>query len=96
MPLIGVVNSWGENNPGAKHIDTLAKMAKAGIEAAGGAPMEFCISSLCAGMATGGLGDRYCLGYRHIVTAFIEIMTGKANQASCIPVTRIALEGRRI
>ncbi len=36
MPLIGVVNSWGENNPGAKHIDTLAKMAKAGIEAAGG------------------------------------------------------------
>jgi len=73
-PLIGVVNSWGENNPAAKHISALAKAVKEGIEAGGGTPMEFCISSLCGGMAGGGPGARYALGYRDVVAAFIEII----------------------
>lgn len=73
-PLIGVVNSWGENNPAARHIHGLAKAVKEGIESGGATPMEFCISSLCGGMAGGGPGARYALGYRDIAAAFIEIM----------------------
>lgn len=74
-PLVGVVNSWGENNPAAKHINELAKAVKEGIDASGATPMEFCISSLCGGMAGGGPGARYALSYRDIVAAFIEIMS---------------------
>lgn len=74
-PLVGVVNSWGENNPAARHIDGLAKVVKEGIDTGGATPMEFCISSLCGGMAGGGPGARYALSYRDIVAAFIEIMS---------------------
>jgi dihydroxy-acid dehydratase len=73
-PLIGVLNSWGEINPGAGHLDLLTKMIKAGIESSGGTPMEFAISSLCGGMAGGGRGSRYSLAYRDIVADFVELI----------------------
>jgi len=73
-PLIGVLNSWGEINPAAGHMDRLTKMAKAGIESAGGTPMEFAISSLCPGMGIGGRGNSYSLAYRDIVADFVEII----------------------
>jgi dihydroxyacid dehydratase/phosphogluconate dehydratase len=72
-PLIGVLNSWGEINPAAGHLDRLTKMVKAGIESAGGTPMEFAISSLCGGMAGGGRGSSYSLAYRDVVADLVEL-----------------------
>jgi len=73
-PLVGVLNSWGEINPGATHLDRLTKMVKAGIESAGGTPMEFAMSSLCGGMAGGGRGSSYALAYRDIVADYVELV----------------------
>lgn len=73
-PLIGVLNSWGEINPGAGHLDRLTKMVKAGIESAGGTPMEFTMSSICGGMAGGGRGSSYALAYRDIVADYAELV----------------------
>ncbi len=72
-PLVGVLNAWGEINPAAGHLGHLTKMVKAGIGAAGGTPMEFCISSLCGGMAGGGRGSSYSLAYRDVVADLIEL-----------------------
>ena len=73
-PLIGVLNSWGEINPAAVHLDRLTKMVKAGIETTGGTPMEIGASSLCVGVTGGGNGARYSLAYRDIVADFVEVI----------------------
>jgi dihydroxy-acid dehydratase len=73
-PTIGVLNSWGENSPAAGHLDRLAKRIKAGIESAGGTPMEFAISSLCHAPAGGTRGASYSLAYRDIVADFVEVI----------------------
>jgi dihydroxy-acid dehydratase len=73
-PLIGVLNSSGEINPGAGHLDRLTKRIKAGIESSGGTPMEFALSSLCAGMSAGGRGNSYGLAYRDTVADFVELI----------------------
>lgn len=73
-PLIGVLNSWGEINPAAGHLDRLTKMVKAGIESSGGTPMEFAVSALCDGMSSGSRGTSYSLAYRDVVADFIELV----------------------
>ncbi|MFC1798250.1 dihydroxy-acid dehydratase [Thermodesulfobacteriota bacterium] len=74
-PFVGVLNSWGEINPAAGHLNRLTKRIKAGIESSGGTPVEFSISSLCVGMAGGSRGASYCLAYRDVVADFIEIIS---------------------
>lgn len=49
-PLIAVVNSWNEYNPGHVHLREIAQRAKDGIRAAGGLPFEVVTSGLCDGM----------------------------------------------
>ena len=49
-PLIGVVNSWNEYNPGHVHLDKLAERVKAGIREAGGLPVEVMTTAVCDGM----------------------------------------------
>ena len=49
-PLIGVVNSWNEYNPGHVHLDKLAKRVKDGIREAGGLPVEVMTTAVCDGM----------------------------------------------
>lgn len=39
-PLIAVVNSWNEYNPGHVHLNQLAERVKQGIREAGGLPLE--------------------------------------------------------
>ena len=39
-PLIGIVNSWNEYNPGHVHLDKLAERVKQGVREAGGLPLE--------------------------------------------------------
>lgn len=49
-PLIGVVNSWNEYNPGHVHLDKLAERVKMGIREAGGLPFEVETTGICDGM----------------------------------------------
>ena len=71
-PFIGVVNGYGEINPGASHLDSISKKVKKSILKAGGTPVEFFISSTCVGMCHGGDNYRWTLPWRDITAAYIE------------------------
>ncbi|MBE5771278.1 MAG: dihydroxy-acid dehydratase [Clostridia bacterium] len=49
-PLIAVVNSWNEYNPGHVHLNQLAERVKQGIREAGGLPLEVMTTAICDGM----------------------------------------------
>ena len=49
-PLIAVVNSWNEYNPGHIHLKELAERVKQGIREAGGLPFEVMTTAICDGM----------------------------------------------
>jgi dihydroxy-acid dehydratase len=72
-PIIGVVNSWNDANPGHKPLKELAGFVKEGIWAAGGSPAEFCVPAPCDGMAQ-GYGMHYILPQRDLIAASIECM----------------------
>ncbi len=72
-PVIGVVNSWNDVNPGHKPFAQLAGYVKEGIWAAGGTPAEFSVPAPCDGMAQGE-GMHYILPQRDLIAASIETM----------------------
>lgn len=72
-PVIGIVNSWNDINPGHKPLRELAGPVKEGVWAAGGAPAEFCVPAPCDGMAQGE-GMHYVLPQRDLIAASIETM----------------------
>ena len=72
-PIIGVVNSWNDVNPGHKPLKDLAGYVKEGIWAAGGTPAEFGVPAPCDGMAQGE-GMHYVLPQRDLIAASIETM----------------------
>jgi dihydroxy-acid dehydratase len=72
-PLIAVVNSWTEANPGHYHLRGLAQQVKSGILSAGGTPMEFNTIAPCDGIVQ-GLGMHYVLPSREIIAASVELM----------------------
>lgn len=73
-PIIGVVNSWNDVNPGHKPFRELAQYVKDGVWAAGGAPAEFTVPAPCDGMAQ-LRGMQYILPSRDLVAASVEAMT---------------------
>lgn len=77
-PLIGVVNSWTEANPGHSHLRQLSEQVKNGIWANGGMPVEFNTIAPCDGIAQ-GKGMHSILPSRDIICASIGLMT-EANQ----------------
>lgn len=77
-PLIGIVNSWTEANPGHFHLRQLSQKVKDGIWANGGMPVEFNTIAPCDGIAQ-GQGMHSILPSRDIIWASIELMV-EANQ----------------
>jgi len=73
-PLIGVVNTWNEINPGHAHLLQLAEAVKHGIIEAGGIPFQFCTIAPCDGWANGHEGMRFILPQREIIADSIEAM----------------------
>ncbi|MBN2157497.1 MAG: dihydroxy-acid dehydratase [Candidatus Lokiarchaeota archaeon] len=73
-PLIGVVNTWNELNPGHKHLRYLAEGVKWGVLESGGIPLEFNTIAPCDGWANGNDGMRYILPQREIIADSIECM----------------------
>ncbi len=72
-PLVAVVNSWNEANPGHYHLKELAGHVKAGILSAGGLPIEFNTIAPCDAIAQ-GKGMHYILPSRDIIAASVELM----------------------
>ncbi|MEJ5199368.1 MAG: dihydroxy-acid dehydratase, partial [Anaerolineae bacterium] len=72
-PLIGIVNSWSEVNPGHYHLRELASWVKAGVREAGGAPAEFNTVAPCDGIAQ-GQGMHAILPLRDVIAASVELM----------------------
>ena len=72
-PVIGVVNSWNDVNPGHKPFRELAQYVKDGVWAAGGAPAEFGVPAPCDGMAQ-LRGMQYVLPQRDLIAASVEAM----------------------
>jgi len=87
-PLIAVVNSWNEINPGHYHLRELANFVKQGIWMAGGMPVEFNTIAPCDGIAQGE-GMHYILPSREVIAASVELMIqahrcdGMVMLASC-------------
>lgn len=73
-PLIGIVNTWNELNPGHKHLRNLAEGVRWGILESGGIPFEFNTIAPCDGWANGNEGMRYILPQREIIADSIESM----------------------
>ncbi len=72
-PVIGVVNSWNDVNPGHRPFRELAQYVKDGVWAAGGAPAEFTVPAPCDGMAQ-LRGMQYILPQRDLIAASVEAM----------------------
>ena len=65
-PVIGIVNSYTDANPGHKPLRELAQHVAEGVWAAGGTPAEFNVPAPCDGMAQ-GLGMHYILPSRDLI-----------------------------
>jgi dihydroxy-acid dehydratase len=74
-PLIGIVNSFNEVNPGHIHLNDLVSAVKLGVASAGGTPIEFPAIAICDGIAMGHSGMRYPLSSRELIADSIEAMT---------------------
>ena len=72
-PVIGIVNSYTDANPGHKPFGELVKYVKEGIWAAGGAPAEFGVPAPCDGMAQ-GTGMHSILPSRDLIAGAAETM----------------------
>jgi len=73
-PVIGIVNSWNDVNPGHKPFRVLAGYIKEGVWAAGGTPAEFTVPAPCDGIAQ-MIGMQYILPQRDLIAASIEAMS---------------------
>ena len=72
-PVIGIVNSWNDVNPGHKPFQQLALAVREGIWAAGGTPAEFTVPAPCDGIAQGD-GQHFILPQRDLIAGSVEAM----------------------
>ena len=86
-PLVGVVNSFNEVNPGHVHLNDLAHWVKIGIASAGGTALEFPVIALCDGIAMGHAGMRYPLPSRELIADSIEAMAEGHQMDALVMVT---------
>ncbi len=71
-PLIAVVNSQTELNPGHMHLKTIAERVKEGVHAGGAIPFEFNVPAPCDGIAMGHAGMKYILAQRELIADSVE------------------------
>lgn len=71
-PMIAVVNSQTDINPGHMHLRFLAERVKEGIHAAGGIPFEFNVPAPCDGITEGNEGMRFVLPQRELIADMVE------------------------
>ncbi len=88
-PIIGLVNSWNEMNPGHFPFKDVIQEMKAEIYAAGGLAFELPITGICDGICSNTPGDRYTLPARDLVSSEVEtvaelnMLEGMIIMATC-------------
>ena len=73
-PVIGLVNSWNEMNPGHFAFKDVIPLMKETIYKAGGLALELPISGICDGICSNTPGDRYTLPGRDLVSSEVEMI----------------------
>jgi dihydroxy-acid dehydratase len=77
-PQVGIASSWNEVTPCNLPLDRLAKVAKEGVRAAGGFPLEFTTIAVSDGISMGTEGMRASLPSREIIADSVEcVMHGE-------------------
>ncbi len=71
-PIIGIVNSQTDINPGHMHLKNLAEKVKEGVFMAGGIPMEFSVPAPCDVLTEGNSGMRFILAQRDLIADIVE------------------------
>ncbi len=88
-PVIGILNSWSEMNPGHYHFKDIINEIKLEIKKSGGLPLELPVTGICDGICSNTPGDRYTLPARDMVAAEVEtqaelnMLEGIIMLASC-------------
>ncbi len=75
-PQIGIASTWSMVTPCNMHLDGLALMAAAGVDAAGGKAVQFNTITVSDGIAMGTPGMRYSLVSREVIADSIEAVAG--------------------
>ncbi len=71
-PVIGILNSWNEMNPGHFPFKDVIEEIKEEIYKAGALARELPITGICDGICSNTPGDRYTLPTRDMVSAEVE------------------------
>lgn len=71
-PIIAVVNSQTDFNPGHMHLSEIAGRVKEGIHAEGGIPFEMNVPAPCDGIAMGHTGMKFVLAQRDLIADMVE------------------------
>jgi dihydroxy-acid dehydratase len=75
-PQIGIASTWSNLTPCNMHIDELARLAAAGVEAHGGKAVTFGTITVSDGISMGTPGMRYSLVSREVIADSIETVVG--------------------
>ncbi len=73
---VGIVSTWSMVTPCNMHIDTLARDAAGGVDAAGGKSVIFNTITVSDGISMGTPGMRYSLVSREVIADSIETVAG--------------------
>ncbi len=72
-PLVGVASCWNEAAPCNITLQRQAQAVKAGVEAGGGTPREFCTITVTDGLAMGHEGMKSSLVSREVIADSVEL-----------------------
>jgi dihydroxy-acid dehydratase len=75
-PQVGIASTWSNLTPCNMHIDELAKLAAAGVEAHGAKAVTFGTITVSDGISMGTPGMRYSLVSREVIADSIETVVG--------------------
>jgi dihydroxy-acid dehydratase len=73
---VGIASTWSNLTPCNVHIDELARLAAAGVEAAGAKAVTFNTITVSDGISMGTPGMRYSLVSREVIADSIETVVG--------------------
>jgi len=75
-PQVGIASTWSNLTPCNMHIDELARLAAAGVEAHGAKAVTFGTVTVSDGISMGTPGMRYSLVSREVIADSIETVVG--------------------
>src|SRR5271169_308714 len=75
-PQVGIASTWSNLTPCNMHLDELARLAAAGVEAQGAKAVTFNTITVSDGISMGTPGMRYSLVSREVIADSIETVVG--------------------